>query len=481
MRTLRGVIFLLLLGAVLAPTVSGEVYVRWTQSSVPPANILGVSQLVISWGDQAKGLVEAAKKQGYQVYLEATLGLAPGAAEAAVELGAAGIILTGSAAEEMHLEESARKMCSTHPKLKFLVLNANGKQPEMRGWLVFKKDGILQVSSPTSQPWLNANLAMVRHERAFELAQAPLYTFSWDLSDPLVKERGPRPADYSLAVAEAGAFHADLILELHERQQKGLASGEKAALANWEQVKQTLKFYERGRHGEGEAAVSVGVLTNDYELSYEALNLMARHNIPYRVLHSADVKARDLEGFDVVIAFAALSKDLTESFRAFAERGGVGVLVNLPGTYPWDVPAAATTNGHSVSYTVGKGRVIELGEALTDPETFAQDIRRLMVKQHTPVSLWNSLTTLVAEYPGQKPGETIVELINYDQDPSQVQVQVKGTFRSAKYENPERGCCETLKLSQVDGFTEFVIPDLVIGARVHLQTAAGEAKAKHGN
>jgi hypothetical protein len=484
MRTLRGLSFLLMVGAMLAPTVVGKVYVRWTQSSVPPAKILGVNGLVIPWSEEAQSLLATAKKRAYRVYLEATLEQLPTVAEAGANSGAAGIVLGGSAAEESQLEESARKMRAKYPKLKILVVSAGGKQPEMRGWLVFQKNGILQVSSPTSQPWLDANLAMVRHERAFQTGQAPLYTFSWDESDPLVKEHGPRPADYSLAVAEAGAFHADLILELHERQQKALASGEKSALAEWEPVKRTIAFYEQERQGAKEAA-AVGVLTNDYDSSYEALNLMARHNIPFRVLHSDDVKAADLAGFDVVVEFAAPGKDLTEAIRAFAERGGVAVLVNLPGKYSWDLPSGGKTSGNSVTYAVGKGRVIELGEAVSDPETFAQDIRRLMVKQDVPVSLWNSLTTLVVEYPGEKAGRTIVELVNYDEEATQVQVRVKGTFGAARYESPERGCCETLKTGQVDGFTEFVVPDVVIGGRVHLEAASGnpkgETRTKSGN
>jgi hypothetical protein len=201
---------------------------------------------------------------------------------------------------------------------------------------------------------------------------------------------------------------------------------------------------------------------------------MARHNIPYRVLRSADVKAHDLEGFDVVIAFAAPSKELTAGINNFAEQGGVAVLVNVPGTYPWNLPGASTpvpakTSAHSTTYPVGKGRVIELGEAVTDPETFARDVRRLMVKERVSVSLWNSLTTLVTAYPGEKPGEVIVELINYEEEPTQVQVQVKGNFGNATVETAERGCCQTLKVARVDGFTEFVVPDVFIGARVHLQ------------
>jgi protein-tyrosine-phosphatase len=428
-----------------------------------------VNDLVIPWGEEAENLVETAKKQGYQVYLEATLEQASIAAESGEKERVTGIILKAPASEESKTDETVRRLRPAYPKLRILVLSAGGKQPEMRGWLVFQKNGVLQVSSPTSQPWLDANLALIRHERAFETAQAPLYTFSWDVSDPLVDKDGPRAADYALAIAEAGAFHANLILELRERQQAGLASGEKQTLADWEQVKRTIEFCERGNQEKAEAAVTVGVLTDDYESSYEALNLMARHNIPYRVLHSTAVKAHDLDGFDVVIAFAALGKELTEEIRAFAERGGVLVLVNLPGKYPWDSAAPTKTSATSTSYIVGKGLVIRMREAVADPETFAQDIRRLMVKKNIPVSLWNSLTTLVVEYPGAKKGEAIVELVNYDEESTQVQVQVKGAFASARFESPERGCCEKLKVTPVDGFTEFVVPGVVIGGRVHLQ------------
>ncbi|MGB9434449.1 MAG: hypothetical protein WBQ89_19560, partial [Candidatus Acidiferrum sp.] len=218
MRALRGLVFLLLVGTASASTAVGKVYIRWTESKLPAAKILGVNDLVLPWSEEARGLVDSAIKQGYRVYLEATLEQEAAVAAAGANSGAAGIILKGSAAEESQLEASAEKLRAKYPKLKILVLSAGGKQPEMRGWLVFEKNGILQVSSPSAQPWLDENLAMVRHERAFETGQAPLYTFSWDLSDPLVKKNGPSPADYSLAIAEAGAFHADLLLEVYERQ-----------------------------------------------------------------------------------------------------------------------------------------------------------------------------------------------------------------------------------------------------------------------
>lgn len=454
---------------VLAPASQGQVLLRWTTHEMPSAKTLGVTEIVVP--SNADGnLLEAARNEGYRVYVEATADSLAAVANAVSKEVVAGIILKIEPAERKGLEETLQKVRSAHPKLQVLVLDTRGKQPDMKGWLVFKKDGILQVSSPTSQPWIDSNLPLVRFERSFEPAETPLYTFSWDLSDPLQQKLGPSRTDYSLAVAEAGAFHADLLLEIPENQQKALAQGNAEALKNWAQVKTYLGFYGHGQpDGVPEIPARVGVMTDDYDLSYEALNLMARHNIGFRVLNaSAARKANSFERFDILVVFSNPEAELTKAFAEFAERGGIVVLVNLRGDFPWHARPPTKTNPHSVSYDVGKGRVIELGEAVTDPETFAQDIRRLMTKQKIPVSLWNSLTTLVAAYPGPAAGETVLELVNYAEETVEAQVQVKGNFDLVRFESPEHGCCKTLDPSHVDGFTEFVVPDLVIGGRVHL-------------
>jgi hypothetical protein len=60
-------------------------------------------------------------------------------------------------------------------------------------------------------------------------------------------------------------------------------------------------------------------------------------------------------------------------------------------------------------------------------------------------------------------------LINYAEEPVRIQVQVKGSFDSIRYETPEQPCCKSLVPVKHNGFTEFVIPDLMIAGRVHLE------------
>jgi hypothetical protein len=55
-------------------------------------------------------------------------------------------------------------------------------------------------------------------------------------------------------------------------------------------------------------------------------------------------------------------------------------------------------------------------------------------------------------------------------------VQVKGSFASIRYDTPEHKCCESLVPVKHDGFTEFVIPELRIAGRVHLDNQAVDSR-----
>ena len=170
----------------------------------------------------------------------------------------------------------------------------------------------------------------------------------------------------------------------------------------------------------------------------------------------------------MLVFFAMPHESSAEAIADFASKGRTVVLADSHGSYPWHSAPSAPTSDHAVSYSVGKGRIIELSEPVIDPETFAQDVRRLMEKDQLSISLWNALTTIAVPYRVSDGPEKIVELVNYAEDPLQVQVQIKGFFSSIRYETPERDCCESLTSVQRDGFTEFVIPSLRIAGRVYL-------------
>jgi hypothetical protein len=450
-----------------------KVLLRWTQPSIPPAATMGIKELVVSW--DAESLIKDARRQGYRVYAEVPVGKAADMTRSAKRNSLAGIVLSPSDSQPGQIEEDLRQLRSAYPALPVLVLNPKAKQPQMKGQLVIKKDGVLQVTSPTAQPWIDSNLALMRLDRAFRPEQASLYEFQWDLSDSLQQEYGPNAADYSLAVAEAGAFHADLILGLHPSLQTGLSRNAPAAWAVLKEIKRYLVSSSQRGTKVGEPEANVGVITDAYQKAYEPINLFGRHNIPFAVLKPSDLKSRSLDAFDLLIVFAVPDEPVIAAIADFASRGGIVVLVGGQGPYPWQTGQAIPAGEHSVAYAAGKGRIIELPGPVIDPETFAQDIRRLIGMDKVEISLWNALTVIAVPYDVPGGREKLVELINYAEEPLPVQVQVKGSFSSVLYETPDQACCESLTPVQRGEFTEFVIPSLRIAGRVRLTSGRPSA------
>jgi hypothetical protein len=142
--------------------------------------------------------------------------------------------------------------------------------------------------------------------------------------------------------------------------------------------------------------------------------------------------------------FARLEKESVERIHGLAAHGTTIVLVDAHDHFPWQSSQPEQLNEPTTSYSVGTGRVLELSEAVTEPETFAQDIRRLLGKRNALATLCNGLATIAVPYKGRDGTQRVIEFVNYAGDLVRVQVQVKGAFTSLHYESPEHGCCESL-------------------------------------
>src|SRR5256885_4237561 len=201
----------------------------------------------------------------------------------------AGIILNSDDSERSHSQGILQALRFKYPGMTFLILNTNGKQPQMKGQMVFERNGVLMVSSPTSQPWVDSNFALAQFERMRSASQIPLYSFQWNLSDQLQRAHVPSMDDYCLAIAEARALHADLILNLHESVERALLQNDSKAWTAWRQVRTFLDFSTKGPGFKWEPLGDVGIGTAADKNSFEAANLLARHNIPLREIGRAHV------------------------------------------------------------------------------------------------------------------------------------------------------------------------------------------------
>ncbi len=449
-----------------SPTAWGRVWVRWNQPSLPSKS-LHAHGLAIPW-PASPGLVKSARKQGYLVYAAATLDQASTAADNCRAMGLSGVVLEAGDSEQEKAEKTAAQLRLAHPNLTVLSTDPRAKQPAMMGSTVITDHGILQISSPTEQPWIDSNVALVGFDRAFRPRQTPLLDFHWDLPDALQQQLGPSTESYLLAVAEAGALHSDLVLNLHPTLEKALLSDNDQAWARWKRIGQYIEFYLGGSERPVAYLANVAVMTDNFDTSYEATNLMARHNIPFRMLPTTQVTSQDLDGLDLIVVFAQPGAPVLRRLADFVQGGGEAILVNLQNQFPGQSSGGRRVSADSMIYTLGKGKVIEIAGGVADPGKFSEDVRRLLGNERLPISLWNASTVIAIPYTFPGARTATVELLNYSADPMPVQVRIQGTYSEARYETPDHGCCQVLPVAHQDGFTQFDVPWLNIGGRVHL-------------
>jgi hypothetical protein len=465
----------LVLALVMAKPCFGRVFLRWTVPAIPPASSLGVKDLVIPWGDGQGSRFRLAKRQGYQVYAEVSPEQAKAAAEFCTKIGVAGIFVrveatasSGDLAPNGTLDKLIQNLRTVYPGLLVRPNPPGGKQADMMGTMVVESNGVLQVSSPTQQPWIDSNVALARFLRAYRPNEIPLISFEWNLQDSIEQRYGPPLQNYLIAVAEAGAFHYDVILPIHESLQNGLAQGNPQARTVWSEIRKYIQFFASDAGNEQVHLVSdVGVVTEDYDSAYEEMNLMARHNVAFRVIRPDEFDAGRLQGMSLIVDFCRLDGTDVEFVERFATLGGTVVLIGQAGNFPWHSAPQVKQNSEVSVYATGKGRVLEFSAPIADPDSFARDIWRLLEEPERTLSLWNALTVL-GDDQTEGASSAQIDLVNYSAQPTRVQVQVKGTFSHIRYETPEHGCCISLTPKVQNGFTQFVVPQVRIGGAVHL-------------
>ena len=350
----------LLLALLLSCPARAEVLVRWRTGPLPARDVLGVTSLVVPAGGEIE---RDARALGYRVYVE------------------------GDAS---------------------LQINDTGKWPRIRSNVRSRRGQAVQTASRTAQPWLDNNVALIRILRA--AGRRPVLGYPWKPDTQVDAAASPSAEDFHLAIAEAGAFGADLVLDL-----------DAANLDAWKAARPTLDFYSASGAARREPITNVGVVARDTEKWYEVLNLLARHNVPYRILQTAPAAAADL---DLVVLL---------------DPGSASAL-----------PAE---------------RVLQAGEDANDPNSFALKVWNRLGRKGRWVDIWNGITVL-AELTRKGAGVQL-DAVNYSAGPLSVQSRVRGSYKRVEISTPEHDP-QPLSVEHVDGFTEFVIPELRVGARVRL-------------
>jgi hypothetical protein len=435
-----------------------EILVRWDQDQLPPRESLGISRLVIPANRSA--VVRAAARHGYDVYLEVDAAKMTAAIPRADRL--VGIVVVGATATHAPQLERWQTMST----LRILTVEQGAKWPHIRTNWVTKNKDVLQVTGRSAQPWIENNAALLRIARAVAGASGRVVTYTWKPITLSEVDEGPQLENYLVAIAETGSFGGTLVLPLHERFQRRLALGQPRARADWNTIRRSIEFYSWGLADRYAPLANIGVVATEPMRSFEIMNLLSRHNLPFAVVPPARLAAPGLSGFDVVISVDKPNGAQADALGAFARGGGTVVLTEATSTGPWQTGAPAKT-AERMTYETDKGHVIQLTAPITNPDAFALDVRQILGRERRIIDIWNGITVIAASFQEPDGSSLLVTALNYAHQPMSVQLRVKGTFSSVHYESPEEPV-RLLAHQQRDGYTEFLLPALHIGGRVFL-------------
>ena len=452
------VVLLVLRGASAA---DAEILVRWSQDQIPSRQSLGITTLVIPATNPAA--IGRALGEGYRVFAEVeAAGIATAKLPAA---GLSGVVVRGAA--------SAAQLTALGQRLKpsgarVIALEERGKWPHIRTNWVTRNNDVLQVSRSSSQPWIESNAALIRMLRALQPDAPPVLSYPWTPITVSDKNEGPALENYLVAIAEVGSFGGDLVLPLHDRFQKDLVLGHPQTRLAWSDIKRHIEFYSWGLPDRYQPIANIGVVTGTPAQSFEVMNLLLRHNLPFELVAPPGLRSRSLSAFKLLIVLEPPDEAQTQPLTDFVRTGGTVILAGVTAPRaPWREGTAVAKADDRVTYRLGDGHVVETLKAVADPNTFALDVRQLLGRDHRIIDIWNGITVVAAPYANPDGKSVLITALNYAHQRLPVQIRIRGAFSIVQYESPDEPVT-LLPYQQRDGYTEFVLPGLRIGGRVFL-------------
>ena len=244
-------------------------------------------------------------------------------------------------------------------------------------------------AGPTGLPWLDSNGWYI------QMARARLRPPLWVVFDPPGKRAAVPARGYVNAICDSEAAGARWPISLDDDLRAGMAEGAAPALESWSQIWAAARFFQQ--HGEWRPYVSlglVGVISDftgeDFALSGEILNLMARRDLLFRVIWKSQAARQALAGLKAVVYADAAppSPALRRQIADFVETGGLAV--TGPGWGAEGKPAPPDFSTQFDVRAVGKGRLAVARDALTDPYQVAVETQFLLSHRYDLVKIYNA-------------------------------------------------------------------------------------------
>jgi hypothetical protein len=457
-----------------ADVAAREAIARWyDEKTLSFLDGTPINCLVVTWSAGADANLERQQQEIVGNYVRkahargvAVLGrVLPGAdprifAAPAVAAGLDGLLMEPSASEKQRAMGGTKLVVPLGDRpgplraANWPVLGLKGSPPRSR---LLTEMGM--TATPSSEPWIDSNIWLVRSFHA----GADRRMVWLDYAPP----EGASASEYVRAVADAAIAGGRWIATPDDKLRAGLFRNEPAALETWRRAAACLKFYED--HGEWRQFAPAGLLgivmdnsAADTDMADEYRNLVARRQLPYRLIDRGRLTADSLKGLAAVLAVELSPPSDAERklLRGFAEAGGMVVAGHAwGGQVPAGEPYAETP--------AGKGRMVVYADDQPDAESVSKDLLDLM--QDRGVRVFNMPSVLTYASANNSGKRLLVQMLNYADFPAEsMTVQAASGFRTARLYT-EDGVVTELPVKAVSGKSEVSIPRLVIAGALLLE------------
>jgi hypothetical protein len=204
---------------------------------------------------------------------------------------------------------------------------------------------------------------------------------------------------------------------------------------------------------------NVAIVTDAGSDAEEYLKLVARRQVPYRLLSRTELTGECLSRFTAVVQVSPPSESERKVLTAFVENGGLVVAGPSWGGPPKDERYAERP--------LEKGRLVIYKES--DPEAVAHDLRDLLSQEEMGITAFNVPSVITSASVDGSGRRVLVQLLNYSNSPAEaITIRVQGKFNSARLYTPEAAPSD-LTLDRVEGHVDISLPRLQLWGAVLLE------------